>query len=121
MSSAAVDTEEEAIQTCPDTAEYSTTPNAEASVMLDHFDQEHLVGRLFVVPSASDEQLKDNVATLYYYEHDDLNNNVIEVVGRDGDLFHVHWTATATDVNYYDGSKPDTEIVIAGMFTLQAD
>ncbi len=34
--------------------------------MLDHFDQEHLVGRLFVVPLASDEQLKDNVATLYY-------------------------------------------------------
>ncbi len=117
----AVETEEGAIQTSPDTADFPTTPNAEASVILDHFDKEHLVGRQFLVPTGYVEQFGDYVAMLYYYEHDDLNNNVIEVVGRDGDLFHVHWTATATDVNYYDGSKLDTEIVIAGMFTLQAD
>ncbi len=116
----AVETEEEAIQTSPDTADFPTTPNAEASVILDHFDKEHLVGRQFLVPTGYDEKFGDYVAMLYYYEHDDLNNNVIEVLDRDGDSFHVRWTATATDVNYYDGSKPDAKIVIEGLFVLQA-
>jgi hypothetical protein len=56
------------------------------------------------------------VATIYYYEHEDLDNNVIDVLRQEQDCFQIRWTATTLDVNYYDGSKPDTRVEIDGMF-----
>jgi hypothetical protein len=38
------------------------------------------------------------------------------VVSRAGDRFRVRWTAVTQDVNYYDGSKPQTQVEIEGEF-----
>jgi hypothetical protein len=111
--------QEEAVQTCPDTAPHPTTPNCEATFLLDDFNEAELVGRQFLLPMGYDEILGNYPATFYYYDHQDLNNNVIEVLHQDSDGFYVRWTATTEDVNFYDGSKPDTRIEIEGLFTFE--
>ncbi len=113
-----VDTEESAMQRCPDTAAYPTNPNAEVWIILDHADPHRLVGSTFTVPAGFDEQIDDHVALFYYYDHNELNANTIEVLSRDDDTYYIRWTATADDVNYYDGSKPDARIEIEGRFIL---
>ena len=56
---------------------------------------------------------------LGYCEHAALRDNRIRVVARDGDRFHLRWTATVRDVNYYDGSKPPTRVEIQGEFVFK--
>ena len=107
------------LQSLPDTAELHARPNAEVAVTLEEFDPRKLSGRRFSVASGYDEEIEDHVATIYYVEHDDLNENIIEVIAQDGDMFHVHRTGTTTDVNYYDGSKPTTKVEIEAWFKFQ--
>lgn len=42
--------------------------------------------------SGYDEKSERYIATLYHYEHADLNNNVITFLSRQGDSFDVIWT-----------------------------
>ena len=42
--------------------------------------------------------------------------NRITVVSRAGDRFRLRWTAVTKDINYYDGSKPPTQVEIEGEF-----
>lgn len=104
------------IETLPDTAELKAWPKAEVIVILDEDNFSDLVGRSFEVPEAYDEKFGDHVATIYYCEHEDLNENKIEVLERENNLFHIHWTGKTIDVNYYDGSMPDTQVEIDGWF-----
>jgi hypothetical protein len=107
------------LQSLPVTAELPARPNAEVAVTLKELDPRKLSGNRFSVPRGYDEEIEDHVATIYYAEHDDLNENEIEVIAQDGDTFHVHWTGTTTDVNFYDGSKPKTKVEIDGWFTFK--
>ena len=59
------------------------------------------------------------MSLLYYCEHESLRHNRIRVVSRDGDRFRLRWTATVRDVNYYDGSKPPTQVEIEGEFVFK--
>lgn len=70
------------------------------------------------VSESYDEDLGDYVTSIYYYEHQDLDNNYINLQLIEENVFKVHWTGTTMDVSYYDGSKPDTEIIIEGAFIL---
>src|SRR5437667_441999 len=54
--------------------------NAEVSVFLPAFDPAALVGRRFEVTRSYDEEREDHVSCVYYFEHNDLNRNVVEVV-----------------------------------------
>jgi hypothetical protein len=56
------------------------------------------------------------MSLLYSCEHEPLRNNNITVVSRTGDRFWLRWTAVTKDVNYYDGSKPPTQVEIEGKF-----
>jgi hypothetical protein len=111
-----VDTERPAIQTVPDTAELEMRPSAEVAVILPSLDATDLVGSHFSVPAGYDDQFGDYLAKIYYCEHEVLDNNEIDVLGRESNVFHVRWTATTMDVNYYDGSKPETRVEIDGDF-----
>ena len=42
------------------------------------FDPAALVGRRFEVPRSYDEDREDHVSCVYYYEHQDLNGNVVD-------------------------------------------
>src|SRR5262249_47031569 len=98
------------VKTLPDTKDLYGHPKAEAAVVLKSLDLDRLAGARFSVPQAYDEDKEEHLAHIYYVEHEDLDNNEIEVVARTGDEFHVRWYATTMDVNYSDGSKADTRI-----------
>lgn len=113
-----VNTHQQPIKTLPDTEGLNAWPNAEVTVRVPRSQFESLTGRRFSVPKSWGEALDDHVSCIYYCEHEDLNENEVEFLERRGDGFKVRWTGTATDVNYYDGSKPDTRVVIESWFAL---
>ena len=114
-----VETKVKPVQTLPDTAELDPQPNAEVYIALKKLDASKLLGRRFAVPASWDDEKQDQVSCLYYCEHCDLNKNVLRFLERDGNKFLVHWTATTRDVNYYDGSKPDTKFELKAWFTFK--
>ena len=103
----------------PDTAEFPGWPSAQVEVALKAIEPENLVGRHFSVPHGYDEEVEDDVASFYYFEHEDLDNSELEVLSQEGDVFHIRWTGTTVDVNFRDGSKPPTQVEIDGKFTFQ--
>ncbi|MBX9585299.1 MAG: hypothetical protein K2X87_33755 [Gemmataceae bacterium] len=104
--------------TCPDAADMGMHPKAEVAVNLPSVDWDALPGRVFVVPAGYDPDRDDYAAMIDYFEHEYLDDNRVEVLGRDGGRLHVRWTATACDVNHYDGSKPRTRVEIDGWFEI---
>jgi hypothetical protein len=111
-----VNTKAKPLQTLPDTAELHQHPNAEVYISLKRLAVSRLVGRRFVVPTSWSEEKEDHVSCIYYCEHADLNKNVVRIVEQQGNKFLIHWTGTTTDVNYYDGSKPETKVEIKAWF-----
>lgn len=114
-----LDTRAKPIKTLPDTAELDPRPNAEIHITLKKFDVSKLVGRRFSIPASWDDEKQDHIACLYYCDHGELDKNVVRFLERDGSKFLVHWTATTTDVNYYDGSKPNIKVEIRAWFTFK--
>lgn len=99
--------------------ENTTRINAEVSLFVDDFDLETLVGQHYEVPCAYDEKLDDYVAHIYYHDHQDFNNIVLEILARDNNSFNVRWTGTTRDVDCYDGSQPETSVVIEAWFAYE--
>ena len=114
-----IETDERPLKTLPDTQTLAAQPNAEVTIRLPKADLASLVGRRFSVPRSWDEEAEDHVSRFYYCEHEGIDDNVIEFVERKGDELHVRWTGTTIDVNYYDGSKPPTRVVVDAWFTLK--
>jgi len=110
------ETEGVCLKSLPDTAKLHAWPKAEVRVCLKALPKK-LVGRRFKVTSAYDEKEEEYLATIYYVEHEDLRRNLVEIVSQEADEFLVRWTGITADVNYYDGSKPDTKVEIEGRFT----
>lgn len=106
-------------QRCEDTAELGMAPNAEVGIDLPDLDADELVGREFVLPGTKSDAEDSCMSSLYYCEHEALRDNRIKVVSRDGDRFGLRWTATVRDVNFYDGSKPPTQVEIEGEFVFK--
>jgi hypothetical protein len=107
-------------KTTTDTVDFPAAPNIEVSIYREQFDTSDLVGQTFKVPSTYDDEFGDYVSRFYYYEHEGIDNNVIEFLAREQDgRYHVHWTGTAMDPNFYDGSKPDTVVEIDARFLLK--
>lgn len=103
-------------QRCEDTAEMGMSPNAEVGIDLPDLNAGRLIGREFIIPGTKSDDEDSCMSLLYYCEHEPLRDNRIIVVSRAGDRFHLRWTATTKDVNYYDGSKPATRVEIEGEF-----
>lgn len=115
-----IQADEHGTKTTTDTAKYPAAPNVQVSIYGTHFDPLALVGQRFTVDSAYDEDMDDWVSRFYYYEHQGIDNNVIEFLDRDDDgRYHVRWTGETIDPNYYDGSKPATIVEIDARFMFQ--
>jgi hypothetical protein len=114
-----LDTKAKPIQTLPDTAELDPQPNAEVYITLNKLDVSKLVGRRFSIPTSWSDEKQDHVSCIYYCEHGDLNRNVVRFLEQQGNKFLVRWTGTTTDVNFYDGSRPDTKVEIKAWFTFK--
>jgi hypothetical protein len=86
--------------------------NAEVSVFLPEFDPATLAGRRFEVPRSYADEREDHVSSVYYFEHNDLNRNVVEVVGREGGGYRVRWSGVMGD----DGDEAVSRVVIDAVF-----
>jgi hypothetical protein len=79
-------------------------------------DVSGLVGQVFSIPEgARDEEW---LARIYYVEHDAAKNCTVRILERDGERFRVAVDGYCPDLNFYDGSKPDTHFVLEAWFTL---
>jgi hypothetical protein len=90
--------------------------NAEVSVFLPEFDPATLVGSRFEVPRSWDDSRDDHVSCVHRYEHRDLNRNVVEVLGREGDRYRVRWTGTTDDADAV--GDPEDRVDIEAAFEL---
>ncbi len=113
-----VKTEDKPIQTLPDTEELNAWPNGTWQLTVPVLDFDEMVGKIFSIPQGYDEEAEEYLAIFYYVEHEAVDNSEIVITGRDKNEFQATITSTVPDVNYYDGSKPATKIVIQANFTL---
>ena len=111
-----VSSDPDAVLQCEDTAELNMSPNAEVGIDLIEFDVDSLVGREFSILGTLSDDEDSSMSLLYYCEHQPLRDNKITVISREGNRFQLRWTAKTQDVNYYDGSKPQTNVEIIGEF-----
>lgn len=114
-----IETDKKPLKTLPDTETLYAEPNAEFTVRVTDFDWNDLVGKRFVIPYGYDEKMGEYLTRFCYCEHEDTDDNVIEIIERGDDKYRVVIKATCTDVCYYDGSKPRTEIEIDAWFRMR--
>ena len=93
-------------------------PEAEVYVPVPHFDPDLLVGTKHLVPVGDVDG--DWHGRICYFEHEPIDENEVEILGRDGPRFHVRWAGLTQDVNFYDGSKPKTRVLVDAVFTCEA-
>jgi hypothetical protein len=105
-----------AIATVPDTKDSGILPNAEITIHLESLNPDQLVGQSFFIENGMDEEENEWNARFYYFEHENIDKNTITFISKSTNLFKIVWTGFTQDVNYYDGSKPDTEISIEANF-----
>jgi hypothetical protein len=111
-----VEADWDALQRCEDTVEFGHWPNAEVGIEVAELNVDRLVGREFLLPGTKSDDEDSCMALFYYYEHEPLRENKITILSRDDDRFWLRWTAVTQDINYYDGSKPPTQVEIDGEF-----
>jgi hypothetical protein len=102
----------------PDTEILNAWPGAHIFVELPFPASEPLTGKKISLPVAYDETIQNTRATFYYVEHEALEDNEIEFLEHKDNRYRIRWTGRTMDVNFYDGSKPDTRIEIEGWFTI---
>ena len=108
------------LRTLPDTESLRAEPFAEVTLHLPKPPALVLTpGRTFSLPKGYDEASGEYHTNFYYCEHEPMDNNEVAVLERDGLRVRVRLTGTTLDVNFYDGSKPDTKVVVEADFTLQ--
>jgi hypothetical protein len=111
-----IEADREGARRCKDTAKMGMRPKAKVGIDLPELDADALVGREFSIPGTKTDAEDSCMSLLSYCEHEPLRQNRIAVVSRAGDRFWLRWTAVTKDVNYYDGSKPPTQVEIEGEF-----
>jgi hypothetical protein len=105
------------LATLPDTESLRAVPNGEFSVEVVSLDEDDLVGRAFSIP---DGDIGGGwLARIYYVAHDAVRDWTLRVLERNGSQFRVSIEGFCTDVNYYDGSKSDTRLILDAWFALR--
>ena len=112
-----VETAKTPLEITSDAQEPYHNPSAEWNLTCSEFDLDESVGRTFSIPEGDPEG--EWLARLYYFEHEPIDNNLIEILAYDGDYLTVRITGTAMDVNIYDGSVPPTTVVLEARFPVK--
>jgi hypothetical protein len=60
------------------------------------------------------------VASIYYCEHDDSDDNIAAVKAVDGERLLIRMTGSTCDVDNYDVSKPPTKLCVEAWFARDA-
>jgi hypothetical protein len=107
------------IKALPDTEGLHAQPFAELMLYLPkHPGITLLTGRSCALARGYDDASGEHLTNFYYCEHELVDNVEITVINRHADRARLRITGTTVDVNYYDGSKPPTKILIDAEFTL---
>ncbi|MGG2134681.1 hypothetical protein AB1284_25830 [Bacillus sp. S2(2024)] len=114
-----VETEQEPLQSLPDTADCKMNPSGEITIYMDNLNLENFGEQEFTISKGYDEDRNDWVARIYYFEHQDVNSNILKMKYKGNGIFYIHWTGVTTDISYYDGSKPNTTIEVFGEFIFE--
>lgn len=104
------------LATLPDTESLRAVPNGEFNVEVPTLDVAGLVGQVFSIPEGDSDG--DWLARIYYVEHDAAKNCTLRVLEKNEEQFKVSVDGYCTDLNFYDGSKPDTRFVLEAWFVL---
>ena len=75
------------------------TINADAKLIAQTGDPTVLFSVPIVIPLGYSEETEDYLATLYYYEHEDLDENTIVCDHQIGSLFRLRWTGRSGRVS----------------------
>ncbi|MGC6588584.1 hypothetical protein ACPV3A_27025 [Paenibacillus sp. Dod16] len=113
------ETEPEPLQSLPDSDELLNNPDAELTIYLDTLKLDVFAPLEFTIAQGYNENSRSLDARLYYFEHQEVNDNRGRIEYRGNSVFYVYWKGTTMDVNYYDGSKPDTRLELEGEFTME--
>jgi hypothetical protein len=101
-----------------DTATLLAEPWWEINVLRPDLTMASLVpGARFNVPVCHDESRGGRNSNFYYCEHEDTDDNVIEVLEVDDERIRFRLTGETIDVNFYDDSKPRTKLLVDAWFT----
>jgi hypothetical protein len=102
---------------CEDTKSFKATPFWQLVYIAKKLDKNDLkIGFKVKIPNGWDEDRDDTVTNFYYFEHQETDNNLIEILGTDGEKLYVRITGETQDVDYYDGSKPKNKIIVETWF-----
>lgn len=115
-------TTSKSIETLPDTKELSAIPNLEIGFrtnvpLLEVF----AAGAKYSGIPEYDDALDEWMTNLYYCEHQGVDNVTITIEASDSETIIATIEGTTTDVNHYDGSKPDTTVFVRAVFQRQTD
>jgi hypothetical protein len=100
-----------------DTEYIKAKPHWELTYKDENLDENNLqVGFKAEIPSGYDEEVDDNVTNFYYCEHEPTDNNTIEILAVDKNKLLIRVTGECTDVNFYDGSKPNNRLFVETWF-----
>ncbi|OAB30522.1 hypothetical protein PMSD_19110 [Paenibacillus macquariensis subsp. defensor] len=113
------ETDSQAIMSVEDTAKFAMNPNAEVTIYLDKLVLKEFGTRSFELSQGYNVENKDLDARLYYFEHQDVDENLIKLEYRGNGFFFLQWSGTTIDISYYDDSKPKTILEIEGDFFLE--
>lgn len=81
-------------------------------------DLDTLVGRTFSIYNGYDTEALEYRTNFYYYDHATIDGSEITILRVDGDRLWVRITGLIPDIDYYDNSKPKTQIEIEASFSL---
>jgi hypothetical protein len=112
-----VETDKTPLKISTDAEEPYHHPSAEWNLALPEFNLPAMVGNIYSILNGDNDG--EWLARLYYFEHEPIDDNVIEVLAYDGNYLTVRITGTAVDVNIYDGPVPPTTVVLEARFPVK--
>ena len=108
----------EAIEETEDTSFYAGSSHWELNLVEDDLGEEFLVpGFEASIPIGYDESRGGWVTNFYFSSHEGSDNNTIKIIKREGDRLLIRISGDIKDVNYYDGSKPKSVLILQTWFT----
>jgi len=103
-----------------DTEELYATPNIEIGFKIcEPLSSIFTAGAKYSNLPEYDEDLEEWMTNLYYCEHQGVDNVTVEIESADSGTVTATIQGTTTDINYYDGSKPDTTVFVRAVFQRQ--
>ena len=110
---------DKAIKQFEDTKYTDTIPSWEVNLIEPEIGI--IEGFKAVVPEGYDESRGGWITNFYAGSHDGSDKNTIRILERDGDRLLIRLTGEIVDPNFYDDSKPKSQLLVEAWFTMNAD